>query len=215
MKKIVFFGSGAAALGLLLLAVLSWEEFTKLDLSRGIQRSAWQQPERVVASLGLSPGDVVADVGVGNGYFVYHLADAVGPAGRVYAVDVSEGKLRNLAEKAEAKGYGNIETVLAEPGDPRLPEGEVDLVFVCNTYHHLEDRADYFTRLRTDLAPGGRVAVVEYRADVRGIARLYLSSGHWTAKALLLEEMIAAGYRSERGFDFLAVQSFEIFAAAP
>lgn len=189
-------------------------ELSRLDLSRVPTRAAWQLTDRVVEGLSLEPGDVVADLGAGGGYFTFPLADAVGPEGRVYAVDVDEGVVRELEEKVRERGYSNVEVVLAELDDPLLPDGEVDLVFLCNTYHHIDGRVAYFSRLETDLRDDGRVAIVEVRADFGGFARLLAPRSHSTAKETVVSEMEEAGYVGVEGFDFLPIQSFEIFARA-
>ena len=91
----------------------------------GFGRDTWQQSERVVKELGLKPGDQVADLGAGSGYFTFRLADAVGPSGRVYAVDIDSAMLEYLTRQAIERGYQNVETVLAAPDDPRLPDGGI------------------------------------------------------------------------------------------
>ena len=128
----------------------------------GPGRDSWQQPERVVASLALETGARVADLGAGGGYFTFRLAEAVGSEGQVYAVDIDEDMVAYIEEQAGDEGYGQVRGVRAGTDDAQLPE-PVDLVFTCNTYHHLQDRTAYFERLRGSLRPRGRVAVVEFR----------------------------------------------------
>jgi ubiquinone/menaquinone biosynthesis C-methylase UbiE len=128
----------------------------------GFGRDAWQQPERVVAALGIAPGDRVADLGSGSGYFTIRLAPAVGSAGKVYAVDVDPEMNGYLRDRLAREKIANVEVILGRPEDPLLPDGGVDLVVTVDTYHHIEDRPVYFRNLRRDLAPGGRVAVIDY-----------------------------------------------------
>lgn len=174
-------------------------------------RSVWQHPDRVVESLALQPGDHVADIGAGHGYFVLRLADAVGPDGRVYAVEVTPEKLQDLQRQVARSTFRNVEVVLGELDDPRLPDKSIDLAFVCNTYHHIDDRPAYFARLQGDLSPRGRVAIVDLRDDVSGLPGLFLSSDHSTARDQLFQEMTEAGYEEEQDFDFLPFQHFVIF----
>jgi arsenite methyltransferase len=174
---------------------------------QGIGRDRWQQPEAVVAALEIAPGARVADLGAGGGDFTFRLADAVGPDGRVYAVDTDPDMIAYLRDRVVREGRGNVEVVRAAADDPGLP-APVDLVFTCNTYHHLTDRTAYFTRLARHLRPDGRVAIVEQ--DGRGwFARLF---GHATPPEQIRAEMTAAGYRLERAPDFLPTQSFLVFA---
>lgn len=171
----------------------------------GPGRDRWQQPDRVVEALGIEPGTRIADLGSGGGYFTFRLAEATGSGGRVYAADIDEGLNRYVARKAEREGVAQVRVVLAEPADPKLPE-PVDLVFTCNTYHHLPDRVAYFERLRKNLRPGGRVAVVEYKEGG-------WFSSHATPAETIERELGAAGYRLERRHIFLERQSFLVFAA--
>jgi predicted methyltransferase len=175
-------------------------------------RDEWQQPARVVEALALAPGDRVADLGAGGGYFTFRLADAVGPGGRVYAVDVDSSMTEHIRKRAEKEGRANVEAVLAEPDDAKLPAGGIDLVLTVNTYHHLADRSAYFARLRPALRGRARVAVVEYRPESGWFGT---TSSHATAPEEIEREMTAAGYRLDARHDFLERQSFLVFRAAP
>ena len=170
-------------------------------------RARWQQPEAVIRSLAIQPGAHVADIGAGGGYFTFRLADAVGPTGKVYAVDVDEGNLDYIAQRAKEEGYTNVETVLAKNDDPLLSQAAVDLIFTCNTYHHLENRSDYFESAARYLRPDGRVAVI----DLAGTGWLFKWLGHWTSKDMIRQEMETAGYQLTNNFDFLARQNFQVF----
>lgn len=166
----------------------------------GFGRDAWQKPDEVIALLGIRAGDRVADLGAGGGYFTFRLADAVGAEGRVYAVDVDEDMIRYLRKRAAKRGYANVEVVRAGADDPGLPEGEIDLLFTCNTYHHLPDQVRYFEAVLDVLEPAGRVAIVEYAGG-----------RHATPRQTILEEMRRAGYRLEADHAILEQQSFLIF----
>jgi ubiquinone/menaquinone biosynthesis C-methylase UbiE len=173
----------------------------------GINRDEWQQPERVIAALNLQPGDVVADLGSGGGYFTFRLAEAVGPTGKVYAVDIDRDMVDLIARRATEEGRRNIEVILAKPEDPSLPKASLDLVFTSNTYHHIKNRVAYFANLRQCLLPDGRVAIVEFdrRGWLEGLLR------HYTPSEFISREMEQAGYNLQHEFDFLDRQSFLIF----
>jgi arsenite methyltransferase len=175
----------------------------------GYGRDESQQPERVVSALDLAPGDRVADLGSGSGYFTFRLADAVGPSGTVYAVDVDEEMTDMVRELARERGAKNVEVVLASPDDSKLAAGTIDLVFTSNTYHHIEDRVSYFARLKRALSPKGRVAILDYGENANWFARWF---GHNTPSGTVEAEMKEAGYRLVAAPDFLPEQTFHIFA---
>ena len=162
----------------------------------------------MIAALGIRPGDRVADLGAGSGYFTLRLARAVGPDGRVYAVDVDEAMNDYLRQRVAQAGLSNVDMILGRFEDPLLPDGGVDLVLIVDTYHHLEDRPAYFRNLRRDLAPGGRVAVIDFDGRKGWFVRW---TGHITPRALLLREMAEAGYEPAEEFDFIDRQAFVIF----
>jgi len=172
----------------------------------GPDRDRWQQPERVIESLALTPGSRVADLGAGSGYFTFRLAEAVGPTGEVLAVDIDEGMNASLRADVRQRGVGHVEVVLASASDARLPPGRLDLVFSSNTYHHLQDRVAYFDRLRAALAPGGRVALIDF------VPAGLFQRRHATERVTLRDEMERAGYVRVASFAYLERQSFEIFA---
>ena len=176
------------------------------------QRAGWQLPDKVIESLKIQPGDHVADIGAGGGYFTFLLTDAVGPTGKVYAVDVEQEITEQLADRVAEENRFNVVVILGEFKDPLLPDETIDLVFLCNTYHHIENRVDYFSSLKTDLKSDGRVAIIDMKDDLTGILRLFATAPHWTPKQLLLSEMEQAGYHHQSGFDFLPAQNFEVFS---
>jgi arsenite methyltransferase len=176
----------------------------------GFGRDSWQQPDRVIESLAIAPGARVADLGAGGGYFTWHLADAVGESGRVYAIDVDADMTSYIEEESRKEGHPNVRAVLAEFDDPLIPEGGVDLIFTCNTYHHFEAREEYFRRAAKYLRPGGRLAVIELSGQ-GWFQRLF---PHFTAPEVIRAEMEAAGYQRVEDFDFLERQSFQVFERA-
>lgn len=130
----------------------------------GADRVARMQVPRVVEALALVPGMKVADIGSGSGLFTRPLAKAVAPGGIVYAVDIDQGLLKIVARSAAEAQLGNIQTIAAAPDDPKLPEA-VDVAFVCDTLHHIENPAAYVKTLKKYLKPGGRIAVIDFAAQ--------------------------------------------------
>ncbi|MFN8612359.1 MAG: class I SAM-dependent methyltransferase [Vulcanimicrobiota bacterium] len=128
-------------------------------------RDAWQKPQEVVDWLQLRPGQVVADLGAASGYFSRPLARKLGPGGWVFAIEVEPGFFPPLHQLAAQAGVSNIATVLASFDDPHLPDESTDLVFICDTLHHIEGRPAYYEKLKRALKPGGRIAVVDFFPD--------------------------------------------------
>jgi SAM-dependent methyltransferase len=171
-------------------------------------RDAWQKPHEVIQALALAGDARVADLGAGTGYFSARLANMV-PQGRIYAVDIEADMVRYLQERARREGLRNLIAVAGAADDPRLPE-KVDLVLLVDVYHHIEDRASYFDRLRASLRPGGRVAIVDFRLDApEGPPRASRVPPE-TVKA----EMKSAGYSLSGEHGFLPRQYFLVFRPA-
>lgn len=194
----------------LFLLLLSGCAIFKQCAYEGVKRDQWQQPNRVIASLTLTPGERIADLGAGSGYFTFRLAQAVGPEGIVYAIDVDDDMLALIQKKAKEQRAGNIRTVQAKSDDPRLPEN-VDLIFTSNTYHHIDDRVVYFKNLQRHLRPGGRVAIIDFDRRAAWLDRLWT---HYTPSGFIKSDMQQAGYVLQQEFDFLERQSFLIFTPA-
>jgi ubiquinone/menaquinone biosynthesis C-methylase UbiE len=125
-------------------------------------RARWQRPARLVRALGLRPGQTVAEIGAGSGYLVRRLARAVGPRGRVYAVDAEPRMLPILIERLRRAGLANVTPVLGRDDDPLLPGRSCDLVLVVNTYHHFPGGPRYLRRLARLLRAGGRLVNVDF-----------------------------------------------------
>lgn len=185
----------------------------KIDAANLFSRSGWQHPDRVVDTLELRGGEHIADIGAGDGYFTFWLAEAVGPTGRVYAVDVDEDSVRELRREVERRGIENIEVILAREDDPLLPDTRIDWVFVCNAYHHIDDRVEYFRRLHGKLMPESRLAILEGRDD--WLSKLVAPAGHSTPIETLQSELATAGFENVAGYEFLPFQSFGTYRREP
>lgn len=115
----------------------------------------------VIARLRIKPGDVLADIGAGTGAFSLPFARAVAPGGTVYAVEVDQVLVDHIGEKARSEGVSNVQTVLGEFTDPKLPTQDIGLAFFHDVLHHVKDRAGYLKTLARYIKPGGRIAVIE------------------------------------------------------
>jgi len=168
-------------------------------------REAWQKPDEVVRALDLKPGQVACDVGAGPGYFTLRLARAVGPGGRVYAVDVEPKILDALRERLAASGLRNVTPVLALADDPLLPAAACDVILVVDTYHHFPDRVAYLGRLTRALRPGGRIANIDYHKRATPVGP---ALAHRLSREEFLAEAQTAGLVIADEPTFLAHQYF-------
>jgi ubiquinone/menaquinone biosynthesis C-methylase UbiE len=172
-------------------------------------RDEWQKPQEMVRALGLEPGQSVADLGAGTGYFSRYLARAVGSSGRVYAIDTEPKMVKHLARRARKEGTPQVRAVLARPDDPALPADGVDLVLIVDTFHHIDDRVHYLERLARRLKPGGRVAVVDFEKRPLPVGP---PPEHKLAREGVIQEFKQAGYELREAPGLLPYQYFLIFA---
>ena len=179
------------------------------------ERDTDQQPAQVIETLGLQPGLSVADIGAGSGYFTRRFVQAVTEKGKVYAVDVERDMLQYAKDSINRMPIpSTVEFILAQPDNPQLPTQSVDVVFLCNVYHHLNDRPAYFSHVRPSLKPGGRVAVIDFYHDARS-GDIGFPRKHLVARDTVVEEMSKAGFQLTREHTFLARQYFLEFSPVP
>jgi arsenite methyltransferase len=172
------------------------------------ERDRWQKPDVVVRELDLKPGQTVVDIGAGTGYFTRRFAAAVGPGGRAIGLDVEPAMVEYMHKDAKKLGLKNYQARVVKPDNPELAPDSVDLIFLCDTFHHLENRVEYFRRLAAALRPDGRVAIVDFQQRA-------LPVGPPAAMKVSLtevrDEMGQAGYKMTRTYGFLPYQYFVEF----
>lgn len=155
------------------------------------ERLAGLKVDEVVKALNLRPGDVVVDLGAGSGPFIPALAKAVAPQGRAYAVEIDKAFFPHIEAKAKAAGVSNVNVVLGEFTDPKLPTTDVDVALLHDVLHHIADRSAYLTNLVKYLKPRGRIAIVEYNPA---------NTPHGGDVSLQVSKQQAAGWLSALGF---------------
>ena len=155
------------------------------------ERVAGLHIDQVIAKLQLKPGTVVADLGAGSGSFSLPFAEAVGPTGKVYAVEVDQMMLEHIRGKAAGQRVTNIETVLGKFADPALPAADVDVAFLHDVLHHIADRAGYLKQAPRYLKPGGRIAIIEFHPH---------ASPHRDQPGLLVSKEQAQALMNDVGF---------------
>ncbi len=171
------------------------------------ERIADLKPDRVIAALMLPEDAIVADLGCGPGVFTVPLAQEL-RKGVVYAVDVEPQQLDALRQRLIEEDLHNVVPVLASFSTPHLPPALLSLVLLVDTYHHIEDRIEYFRRLRAVLRPGGRIAIIEHRPGEPG-AGPPVEPG--LPEGLRQEELRAAGFSLLRSFDIHEHHDFELW----
>ncbi len=124
-------------------------------------RARWQKPDDVVAALHLTGSETLADVGAGSGYFTFRFARAL-PRGKVIATDIDPEMVRHVHHKVMSEGIANVRAVLADPADPTV-DATADVVFVCDVLHHVQGREAWLARLSSEMRPGARLVVVEFK----------------------------------------------------
>lgn len=172
------------------------------------KRDAYQKPHEVVTALQLKPGEAIADIGAGSGYFTFRLARHVGENGRVYAVDVSPEMILHLNRRIRDLEIKSVVTVLAAADDPLLADGSVDRFFICNTWHHIENRARYLALLKKMLRPGGEVIMLDFKKEETPAGPPLEMR---IDRADLVEEMKESGFILAKEHTFLPYQYFLVF----
>jgi ubiquinone/menaquinone biosynthesis C-methylase UbiE len=171
------------------------------------ERMRWQQPARVLRAAGVKPGATVADVGAGPGFFTLPLARAVGPRGRVYAVDPGLPHLERLRERLMKAGARNVTPVLSRGDDPHLPPGICDVVMTVNTYHHFPNGPAFLRRLAVALRPGGRLVAIDFAKRETPVGP---PVDHRVSREEFLRDAGRAGLRLAAEHDFLPYQYFVV-----
>jgi arsenite methyltransferase len=172
------------------------------------KRDSYQKPHEVLSALKLRPGEVIADIGAGSGYFTFRLAHHVGAKGKVYAVDVSPDMIRHVNRRARDLKAANVVSLLADPGDPLLPERSVDRFFVCDVWHHVENPTKYLAAMKKALKPGGEIVMIDFhKKELPFGPPLQMK----IAREDLIGQMEANGFRLAKEHTFLPYQYFLVF----
>jgi ubiquinone/menaquinone biosynthesis C-methylase UbiE len=199
-----------AGLGVLVVAVLAlvplsgctdWiKAVFYIDHMETENRTSRMHVDRIIDALELGPGRRVADIGAGSGLFTRKMAERVSPGGMVYAVDINKKLLAHIEKSA---GELPIRTVLAVEDDPKVPS-RVDLIFICDTLHYVDQPARYIEKMAMHLDPGGRIAVIDFRKNWPPM------SNRFTVEELQ-GWMRGAGLEPVREYDFIEDEFFIVF----
>ncbi len=167
------------------------------------ERIQEEDPKEMLEQLNLRDGLVVCDLGSGDGYHTLQMAPRVGPSGKIIAVDIQPQMLQELSRKLAEKKLENVETVLGELWDPKLPEHAVDLVLMVDVYHEFSHPVQMLAALRKALKADGLIALVEFRAEDPTVL---IRAEHKMTKAQILKEYKANGFKVAKEYDRLPWQ---------
>jgi ubiquinone/menaquinone biosynthesis C-methylase UbiE len=165
-------------------------------------REVFSKRKEIVAACRLQPGMAVADVGAGTGLFTRLFAAEVGPQGRVYAVDIARKFIEHVEKTAKEAGRNNVAGIVGTPTSTGLPPDSVDLVFLCDTYHHFEYPQKTMDSIHRALRPGGRLVLVDYRR-IEGKTPDWLLKHLRAGQEVFTAEIEAAGFKVVDRPDFL------------
>ena len=139
----------------------------ELGALEGPDRDAWQEPERIMDSLGITSGTIVADVGAGGGWFTIKLASRVGPKGLVYAEDIQREMIESINRRVNRANLSNVQTIIGTSNNPKIPT-LVDAVLMVDVYGEVEDPVTLLSNVVPQLKKGGRIGIIEHRLDGGG-----------------------------------------------
>ena len=162
----------------------------------GESRAVYAHRVAIVEALDLSPGDVVADIGAGTGFFSFLFAKAVGAKGRVQAVEISPRFLDYLRAQSDARSVQNVDVVAGTTNSVELPAGGTDLAFICDVYHHFEAPMESLASLYDAIEPGGELVLIEFHR-IEGVTNEFIFEHVRAGREVFQAEIEAAGFRFE------------------
>jgi ubiquinone/menaquinone biosynthesis C-methylase UbiE len=163
------------------------------------QRETWQKVPKILEALGVGSGAVVADIGAGGGFFTVRLARAVGPTGRVYAVDVNTRVIEQLRKRVADEGLSNVVVLEGSAWDPRLASATLDAALIVNSYHEMPEHQAMLANLRQALKPGGRLVIIEpISSSRRDVPRDVQTRSHEIGAEHVQQDAREAGFRVVR-----------------
>lgn len=170
-------------------------------------REIYHQRDKIVTALDLKPGMAMADIGAGTGLFTLPFAQAVGPQGQVYAVEIAKNFLEHIRARAARASAANVQTVLGTDKSVQLPEASIDLAFICDVYHHFEFPQASLATLQRALKPGGTLVLIDFKR-IPGVSSDFIL-GHVRAGQEVFEaEITAAGFEKVTQIEGLLEENY-------
>jgi arsenite methyltransferase len=174
------------------------------------KRDAYLKPQEVLAALDIKPGEIIADIGAGSGYFTFRLARHVSERGKVYAVDVSPDMILHINRAIRDLKVTNVVSILADPDDPLLPVASVNRFFFSDSWHHIDNQTKYLSLMKKLLKPNGEVVMIDFhKKETPSGSPLKMR----IAREDLIKQMETNGYRLTKEHTFLPYHYFFVFVA--
>jgi arsenite methyltransferase len=173
------------------------------------KRDAYQKPHEVMTALNLNPGEVIADIGAGSGYFTFRLAHQVGAKGKIFAVDISPDMILHINRRIRELKATNVVSILAEPDDPLLPDQSVNRFFFSDSWHHIENQTKYLALMKRMLKPRGEIVMIDFHKKESPIGPPLKMR---IAREDLIKHMETHRFRLTKEHTFLPYQYFLVFA---
>jgi ubiquinone/menaquinone biosynthesis C-methylase UbiE len=170
-------------------------------------REVWDRRQDIIRHLRLQPGQHIADIGAGTGFFSTLMAREVGPRGLVYAVDIARNFVDASVQRARDQGLQNVVGVVNEPRDVRLAENSIDLAFTSDTYHHFEYPRSTLESIHRALRPAGELVVIDFKR-IPGLSNPWVLGHVRAGEAEVTAEIVAAGFELVERLDFMQTQYY-------
>lgn len=179
-----------------------------LKLKHFNKAAAEGEPDKILEKLSIKPGSSIGDIGSGGGYYTLRFAGLVGDSGTVYAVDVKKENLEYIEKEVKSeKLQDRVKFILASGDKSNLSDNSIDLLFLRNSFHHLDNKNEYFLNLRKCLKEEGQIVIIDHKKDHKSGPGI----GHGTGEGEIEQVLEAAGFKAHSSFSFLPGQWFFIF----
>jgi ubiquinone/menaquinone biosynthesis C-methylase UbiE len=170
-------------------------------------REVYDQRHKVVELCGVQEGTAIADVGAGTGMYSRLFAAKAGKSGRVYAVDIAAKFIDHVVETSRAEGHNNVVGIVCKPDSVNLPPGSVDIVFICDTYHHFEFPQSTMDSIAKALRPGGTICLIDFER-IEGVSSDWILGHVRAGKSVVQQEIEAAGFELVEEIDMFEQNYF-------
>lgn len=170
------------------------------------QRDKIMLPELIMDTIGVKAGMVIGEIGAGEGYFTFKLAERVGPEGKIYANDIKKGVLGRIQKKCEEEHISNIQVIVGETTDPLFPKSDLDMIVMMMVYHDLEEPDQLIQNIKKYLKPGASLIIIDRDPD-----KWQKGWDHFLKKEKILENMSKTDFVLDRMEDFLSIDNIFVF----